>query len=192
MKKFIKGNWIAAVWIGVILAIPIYFASSFLITKYKNVEVSEFDKFIIDIEKKYQDVSTIKIDENANDYNKLVANIDKQCPFVSTASTGECLDRLISKKETELINLIAELKDGAIKKRDAIKKEYETSAYEWDNLLEELPKYDQAWKIYSESFCGIKTSQIGGSAIVEESRKCKLFQIEQYIQLLKDQKAWAM
>lgn len=35
MKQFIKNNWMVAVWIGVILAIPVYFVSSFLITKYQ-------------------------------------------------------------------------------------------------------------------------------------------------------------
>jgi hypothetical protein len=181
----------------IIIIISVIICASFLVGFWvagyqKNLTSNDCEELIIDIEKRYQEASIADTENYTNDYDKFTASVDKKCPFVSTTLTGDCLDRLITTKEAELKNLIAELKNGAVRKRDAIKKEYETSAYEWDNLLEELPKYDQAWKTYSESYCGIKTSQIGGSAIVEESRKCKLFLIEQYIQLLKDQKDWAI
>ena len=63
---------------------------------------------------------------------------------------------------------------------------------EWDNFLEYLSMHEKSWENYAKSFCGIKNSQIGGTAMSEESRKCKLFQIEQFIQLLNDQKSWVM
>ena len=36
MKQFIKDNWIVIVWMAIILLLPVYFVSNFLITKYKG------------------------------------------------------------------------------------------------------------------------------------------------------------
>jgi len=128
----------------------------------------------------------------ASNYKEFTDNVDKICPFAGTTQTSKCLDDLIVKKETELKNLIVELRNGTTATKEDILKGGDSDAIEWNVFLNELSAHEKSWEDYSDSFCGIKNSQIGGSAIVEESRKCRLFQIEQFIQLLNDQKDWVM
>jgi len=189
MNRFIKNKWILIAWMVIILVIPVYFVLNFLIGKYQGENCS---KLLIGIEKEYQNNTTINTENNNSDYENFVIITDKQCPFISTAMTGECLDRLISKKETELKNLITELRNDATTIKERVMKESGNNFTEIDSFLKYLSMHEKSWDNYSNSFCGIKNSQIGGSAIVEESRKCRLFQIEQFIQLLEDQKSWIM
>lgn len=115
------------------------------------------------------------------DYDDYVDILNVKCPFQGTAATSDCLDKLTVDKEKELKNLITKITEDAQAK---------TETPEGILLLSELPKYNELWGDYSESFCAIVVSNEGGSGVVEASRKCKLFQIEQYIQLLKNQEDW--
>ncbi len=157
-----------------------------------NDEKYNCSELLLDIEKEYQENANINTEKNNSDYDNFVIITNKKCPFISTAFTSDCLDRLISQKEKELKNLIVEIRNGAIVKKEFIIKEYDSSAMEWDSFLNYLSMHEKSWENYTSSFCGLKNSQIGGTAMSEESRKCKLFQIEQFIQLLKDQKDWVM
>lgn len=188
MNQFLKGNWFK-VFIAMAL-IAVSFSVGLLVRNKSELENPvSCEDIAIELEEKYQDTSAIKIDGSIDNYEKFLTTIDKQCPFISTAFTSECLDRLISKKETELKNLITETTKQAQVTKEEVNRLY-GSYPEIDFLLSKLPEYNKTWQDYSELFCAVVVSSEGGSGIVEASRKCKLFQIEQYIQLLEDQEDW--
>jgi hypothetical protein len=199
MKQFLKDNWFKITVVTFLMVISFFAGTIFQKeTEQENLIVEDkiesknpvgCEDIAIELEEKYQNISAIKIDGSIDNYEKFTDSIDKQCPFISTTFTSQCLDRLILKKETELENLIDKITKQAQYTKEKVNKEFGPFP-EVDFLLEILLEYEKSWEDYSELFCSVVVANIGGTAIGGESRKCKLFQIEQYIQLLKDQEWW--
>ena len=126
--------------------------------------------------------SAIEIYNEAQAGKATKVSLDLECPFISTAFTGECLDNVLSRKEKQANDLVKSLVESTNLK---IKEGYEYSV-----LLSSLDEYNKQWISYRNEKCDLIDSYIGGTAIVEESRKCFIHETDEYIQILKDLEAW--
>ena len=116
--------------------------------------------------------------------------LDEECPFISTAYTGDCLDKVLASKEKEVDSLVKSLVESTNSKIKEGPDFEGVIPYEYSLLLSSLDEYNKQWISYRNEKCDLINSYIGGTAIVEESRKCYIHETDEYIQILKDLEAW--
>lgn len=122
--------------------------------------------------------------ENIDEYENYILSLDKICPFMSTAVTGECLDGEIDKQKELYDSLSKEILATAKTMSEKQKAKNEPVPLEISGILSELPEYNKIKDTYIGQLCGIKNILITGTAIVEESRKCFMYYNSKDIQIL--------
>lgn len=120
---------------------------------------------------------------STDDYEKYIANIDSVCPFNGTTKTTECLDKEIMKQKHAYESLSNEI----LKTAQEIKESNDKTPVEVTSVLSSLPKYNETREAYIENICSLRNaSESGGTAIIEDSRKCALYYTSIDIEILKN------
>jgi len=109
---------------------------------------------------------------STDDYEKYMASIDSICPFNGTTKTTECLDKEIIKQKQAYESLSEEI----LKIAQEIKQNNDKTPIEVTSVLSSLPKYNETRDGYIDNICSLRNAPAsGGTAIIEDSRKCALY-----------------
>ncbi len=123
-----------------------------------------------------------------NEYDEYVSSVDSVCPFVSTASTGDCLDKEISKQKQNYNILSNEILATAKARSDEDSAQNLPVDLETSGILFNVPAYNKTRDTYIEQLCALKNESTTGTAIIEESRKCVIYYNSKDIQILENLK----
>ena len=156
-----------------------------MVSEESNVEEIE-DKQIPDstentsIEVNYEP-TVVSVDE----YKEYMSYADTLCPFVTTASTGMCLDGEI-KKQIQYYDLLSKeiLTKTNIESEQAKMEDKLVDLVFISHVLEWLPEYTKIKDEHIGWRCAIKNILTTGTAIVEESLKCAMYYNHKDIQVL--------
>ncbi|MCX6752427.1 MAG: hypothetical protein NTZ87_02910 [Candidatus Nomurabacteria bacterium] len=122
----------------------------------------------------------------SNEYDQYVLSLDSICPFVSTAFTGDCLDKQINKQKQQynlLSKEILAIAKTEIEKAKAQNVPYDLESYD---ILSALSAYNKTRDNYIEQLCSLKLASVTGTAIIEEARKCAMYYNLRDIQILEN------
>ena len=129
-------------------------------------------------------VPIINSGSNLEEYEEYVSEIDDICPFVSTASTGACLDEEIDKQKQVYDSLEKELFIVAGEKRTGLKGDGNVPGG-IPTILGSVSEYSRVKDAQIAQMCSFRNSMELGSGIVETSRKCTMYYNAIDIQILK-------
>lgn len=119
-----------------------------------------------------------------DEYKEYISYADTLCPFVTTASTGMCLDNEVNKQTQRYNFLEKEILIKANIDSEQAKAQNTEVDLATSDILKGLPEYTKIKDDYIMSTCSIKNYSITGTAIVGESLKCIMYYNYKDIQML--------
>lgn len=120
---------------------------------------------------------------STDEYDKYILSLDKICPFNGTTKTSECLDKEIADQKKVYDSLSNETINIAKK----ISEKSEQVPIEAKSVLSSLVKYNESREGNIEKICSLRNAMsAGGTAVIEDSRKCAMYYNSMDIKMLED------